>query len=201
MSQSLANAVSLAVNPVSAASATGGSVRLDVSFETLKAEIDKISTTGPAGVDWKKVVALSSEILEKKSKDLLVIAYLCRGLFQLDGYPGLSEGLDALHQVMTTYWDTFFPDRPKGRIAAIQWLSEKTSAGVELRDAREADRQALETAVEKVKAIDALLGEKLGADAPSISELIGALSRRVDSIAAPAAQPAPPAQAPAAEAA
>ncbi len=44
--------------------------------------------------DWTSIVGRCEELLEKKSKDLRLATYLCRGRFQLWEYHGLSEGLE-----------------------------------------------------------------------------------------------------------
>jgi type VI secretion system protein VasJ len=201
VSQSLANVVALATTPISDAKPTGEYVRLDPAFEQLRAEIEKMYTGGMAGVEWKKVVALCSDITGKKSKDLLVLSYLCCGLFQLDGFTGLAEGLDALHQVMSSHWDKVFPDRAKAKVSAVTWLSEKAAAAIPQKKAAVADRNPIQAAIEKVGLIDAFLGEKLGGDAPSLREFTGALEEVLSGLPEPATAapaPAPPSGEPAA---
>lgn len=185
MSAALANVATIATTPISEEAPTGTSARLEPDFDTLRALIEKGYVEGAASVDWKKVIELSGSILEKKSKDLLVGSYLCCALLYVDGYAGLAEGLDALHQLMTLHWERIFPERPKARIASVAWLGEKVGAAVAKKPGKAGDREPLQTCVDKVAEIDAFLGDKLGGDAPSLREFSSALEEVLGGIAGP----------------
>lgn len=206
VSEAMENLVSAALKPISEAAPTGESARYDDSFDALRTEVEKLSSVSVADIDWNKVVSVSAEILEKRSKDLLVASYLSRGLFQVGGYAALADGLEVLGKLIGTYWDGLFPERVKARASALEWLSERLAAAVQQRDPAASDRESLQACLEKLKGIDGLLAEKLAGDAPSLGDFSGALEEHLAELAEPAAPapgPAPagqPAPAPAAAA-
>lgn len=203
MSDAVASLADLAVKPISDSAPAGESARYDPSYEELRREIDKLSGVGVDTLDWKKVTSLSTQILESKSKDLLIASYLCRAVFQTGGYTSLPDALEMVHRLMATHWDGLFPDRTKGRLAAVSWLSEKLSSAVEKRSPSPGDKAALDASVEKIRQIESLLEEKLGGEAPSLRVFIAALEEvavEEPPAGAPAAAPSAP-QAPGAAAA
>lgn len=187
--------------PVSPDQPCGASARYEPQFEQLEAELAKQESLTPTAVDWKRVVELSALILQTKSKDLLVAAYLCRGLIEGERYPGLAAGLQVIRDLLIQYWDGLYPEvkRLRARGTAVAWLAEK--AGQFVRDVtpKAGDKPALEQANALLKEIDACLDEKLGPDAPSLRDLSRPLKDHLQSLEAAAqravqaaAAPAPP---------
>ena len=182
----------------------GSSARYESEFEQLEAELAKQESLTPTAVDWKRVVELSALILQTKSKDLLVAAYLCRGLIEAERYQGLAAGLNIIRDLLIQYWDGLFPEvkRLRARGTAVAWLAEK--AGRFVRDAvpKRGDKAAVAQAVALLKEIDACLDERMGQDAPSLRDLSRPLKDHLQSLEAAeqqqAAQAAAPAPAPAA---
>lgn len=199
----------LGSTPVSPAQPCGQSARYEPEFEQLEAELAKQESLTPTAVDWSKVVELSATILRTKSKDMLVAAYLCRGLMETQRYAGLATGLRVLRDLTVEHWDGLFPElkRLRARATAISWLAEKT--GRQVRDTRPkaGEKEAVTQAVAFLKELDTRLEEKMGQDAPALTDLSRPLKDHLQSLEAPpaaaksAAVPAAsrPAAAPAAE--
>jgi type VI secretion system protein VasJ len=123
-------------------------------------------------------------------------------------YAGLATGLKVLRDMALTHWDGLFPElkRMRARATAISWLAEKT--GKQVRDTRPkaAEKAALEQAAAFLKELDSCLVDKMGQDAPGLTDLSRPLKDHLQSLdtPAPAAKPAAaaaprPAAAPAAE--
>lgn len=193
--------------PVSPDEPCGASARYEPEFEQLEAELAKQESLTPTAVDWKRVVDLSSLILQSKSKDLLVAAYLCRGLIESERYQGLAAGLQVIRDLLIQYWDGLFPEvkRLRARGTAVAWLAEK--AGQFVRDVtpKATDKSALEQSNALLKEIDACLDEKMGQEAPSLRDLSRPLKDHLQSLeaaaqkatqvaAAPATSPTPAAR-------
>lgn len=47
--------------------------------------------------------------LWNKTRDLRVVAYLCIAETELNGFDGLSEGLDVIRWLISDMWETFYP--------------------------------------------------------------------------------------------
>lgn len=119
----------LGKEPIPGDKPTGNDCRYEESFETLQAEIDKMSSpTASGNVDWSKIVELSSNILLEQSKDLTVAGYLAVGLVQTRKLDGLDEGVRILKDLVDNYWDKLYPSkkRMRGRAGALEWWVEKT---------------------------------------------------------------------------
>lgn len=184
----------LGSNPISPEQPCGQSARYEPEFEQLEAELAKQESLTPSAVDWGKVVELATVILQTKSKDLLVAAYLCRGLMETQRYAGLAAGLQVLRDLTQKHWDGLFPEakRMRARGTAMSWLAEKT--GKQVRDTRPkpAEKDAVNQAAAFLKELDAKLVEKMGQDAPGLTDLSRPLKDHQQALEAPpaAAKPA-----------
>ncbi len=79
--------------------------------------------------DWPRVVAVATEVLAAKSKDLQVAAWLVEALIKQHGFAGLRDGLRLLRELHERYWEHLFPPIEEGdlesRSALLEWLNEK----------------------------------------------------------------------------
>lgn len=170
----------------------GQDVRYDPLFDTLQAEVDKLTSPAVAGtIDWEKVVRLSADILATRSKDLLVASYLAVGLVQTRGGDGLALGLRVWRELLERFWADLFPTRMRGRQRCVEWWRERTDVAL-----RQLGEFTLPTAqhslvMESLAAIDRFLGEHLE-DTPSLSPLRELLATAAPE-PTPEAAPEPPA--------
>jgi type VI secretion system protein VasJ len=121
-------------------------------------------------------------------------------LLNRQGYGGLAQGLATLQHLSGTYWDTLFPEtkRMRARISALDWLNERGAQAVENRKTSGAgDKDPLAGCIAAIESLDGLLREKLGGEAPSLSDVKRALKSKHDEIKV-AAPPQPQAAAAAA---
>jgi type VI secretion system protein VasJ len=171
-----------------AGSPFGEDAREDQSYLDLRAEIEKLtalsSTQGE--IDWKGIKTSSLEILAAKSKDLSVAGYLALALFQLHGFGGLADGIEILHKYLAEDWDGVFPQRPKAKISAIQWLFLRLPPYIETRPPNPADASVLATLQEQLKTFQRNVYERMP-DTVSFQELNEALAPHLE--AAPAVAP------------
>ncbi len=171
---------SLGKNPISADQPTGMDVRYEPDFEELQAEIDKLASPSAAGgTDWDKVSRLSIEILETKSKDILVASYLAVAQIHTNQMEGFCAGLRLYRNLLQHFWDNLFPakKRMRGRVAAINWWLEKSDAVLQLLQVNPLPAEKIEECRQDIKDIDGLLQEFLE-DAP----LLRPLERFLDGI-------------------
>jgi type VI secretion system protein VasJ len=138
--------VKLGTEPISASAPAGESVRYDPQFEQLSSEIVKTESLTPIPIDWNTVAQLSTAILKAKSKDYRVASYLALGLYQTRGFEGLLSALAAYQDLLVNFWETAFPEkaRMRGRVGAVQWLSERLPVAMTRKKATGSDDLVLE---------------------------------------------------------
>jgi type VI secretion system protein ImpA len=67
--------------------------------------------------EWREIVALGSDLLTGRSKDLEVAAVMVEGLARLHGYAGLRDGFGLIHALAEQYWDGLFPEPDEDGVA------------------------------------------------------------------------------------
>ncbi|MHC1742013.1 MAG: type VI secretion system protein TssA [Syntrophobacteraceae bacterium] len=86
--------------------------------------------------DWPKVIALTTEAIAGKSKDLQIVAWLTEALVTTDGWEGAAFGLRLMTALLTDYWDQLYPEIEDGdlefRAGPIEFLNERL--GVSLKE-------------------------------------------------------------------
>ncbi len=159
--------------PITAEAPAGASARYDPEFESLAAQIEKLEGVAREPVDWPKVVSLSRGILEHKSKDVLVCSYAALGLLEIEGLSGLTKGLACMEAMIASFWPELFPEmkRMKARTNALNWLAVKAGAAISQKSVK--GDGAMSAACEsQIKALAAVVQEKVPIDPPDWSELL-----------------------------
>jgi type VI secretion system protein VasJ len=181
----------LGAQPITPESPCGASATDEPSYENLKAEMAKLQSPTAEPVDWTLVVGLACGILKDTSKDLLVASYLCRGLFELQGYSGLETGLTIYRDLIETYWDALFPQRERRRRAAIDWMAEKLGSVLSRRKPAPDDSGAVQHCYGLASQIAGALDEHLGPNSHDMSLLYVPLRELQESLDIPGeSQPA-----------
>lgn len=161
----------LGKEPVRPDQPVGEDVRYDPLFDTLQAEVDKLTSPAIAGtIDWEKVVRLSADILATRSKDLLVASYLAVGLVQTRGGDGLALGLKVWRDLLERFWNDLYPTRMRGRQRSVEWWLDRTGIALRQQGEQSLPPEQHALVLETLGAIDRFLGEHLE-DAPSLTKL------------------------------
>lgn len=173
-------------------SATGQSARYEPEYEQMQAEIDKLAALDVGAPDWALVQACASTLLAKKSKDLLVAAYLCAALRETRGWAGLADGLNLIKSLITTHWDGVHPERLRARKTAVDWLLDRLKPLAEGATAQHADNDALNASIVLLDEIVAFGETRWEGDPPTLWALTKILKGKLSTEpAAPAAGGAP----------
>jgi type VI secretion system protein VasJ len=179
--------------PIDGPSPAGASARFDPEYQALADEVGKLDAPTGGEIDWKRVVQGAGALLERKSKDLTVAAYLAHALHRTQGLSGLTTGLVLLSESIDRYWEPMFPDvkRPRGRANALQWFTEKTQHALDkARPGPLAEMEGLEAAARR---LGKLAREKLGELCPAFGPVIEPVERlRNAALPPPAPRPPPP---------
>jgi len=84
--------------------------------------------------DWPKVVALASNALATRTKDLQIAAWLTEALVKLHGLAGLRGGLVVCRELLDRYWDTLYPEiedeNLEARANALSWMNLQVAASI-----------------------------------------------------------------------
>ncbi|BCE02881.1 type VI secretion system protein TssA [Marinicellulosiphila megalodicopiae] len=163
----------LGSNPISDESACGVVAKYEPDFEALEAELAKQESVTAATVDWRDVCQYGVNLLTNQTKDLLVCAYLSKGLIETQGYFGLTLSLKIVKDIIETHWDEMYPPlkRIRAREAALNWLSEKTGDYIVLNKPKQSDYSAVLESYELLSDITSLLEQKIEGGGPSMLEL------------------------------
>jgi type VI secretion system protein ImpA len=85
--------------------------------------------------NWTAVISLCENLLQKRSKDLQIIAFYAEASARKHGFSGLAKGLQVLEGSLDRFWESLFPtleDGPDERISRLEWLD--ASVGDAVRD-------------------------------------------------------------------
>ncbi|HEY6004272.1 MAG TPA: type VI secretion system ImpA family N-terminal domain-containing protein, partial [Anaeromyxobacter sp.] len=165
------------IAPIQGASPAGAAARFDPEYQAIADEVGKLDMPAGGEVNWKKVVSSAGAMLQKKSKDLVMAAYLSHGLHVTQGLGGLVTGLVLLSETMEKYWDSMFPEakRPRGRANALQWFVEKTTNA--LASASPASSEEVEGVEAAARHLSQLAREKLGELCPAFGPILDPVER------------------------
>ena len=155
----------------------GRDIRDEPEFDQLDSEFRKMETDGPTAVDWKMLNSKTLEIIEGKSKDLVLASRLTYGLYREERYAGLAVGLSILDGMVGEYWDGMFPPvkRERGRAGAFDWVAEKLAPMIEEQPPANGDLNFALVAHDRLVDLDDKLTEKLQRFPAALGPLIRAL--------------------------
>ncbi len=188
--------------PISPDHPAGTDPSYEPEFEQLQTEIDKLSmpSADGQGIDWDKIIKVSTVILGQKGKHMQVAAYLAVALLRKQALPGLADGVRILADLTITYWEDLFPPkkRLRGRANALGWFRDQVQNFFDnFTSEATFPKDVVDRLVSGFSDLDSFAADNFP-DGPSLHELLEVVKRLpVDAPPAPVQAP-PPAQAPAA---
>ena len=188
-----ADLLELGVQPIQPDAPCGQYGRDEPEFAALQVEIRKLELPDQPTPDWDAVVHGAATLLGTKSKDLLIVVYLCLGVLERDGIAGLATGLTVLRDTLRNFWDTLYPEakRIRGRVAAIEWLAERGSQRLARPLAQSPSAEMVAQCLERVQEIGGFLAERVEGGGSLLSELRRALEDVAAGVDQPQAAPSP----------
>jgi len=79
--------------------------------------------------DWSKIVAIATDALSNKTKDLQIAAFLMEALTHTEGFAGVATGLNIITGFLKEFWEHVYPliedDDLEYRIGPLEFLNEK----------------------------------------------------------------------------
>ena len=81
--------------------------------------------------DWRAVIAESTSLLQNRTKDLRLAAWLAEALSKECGFAGLREGYELIAGLCEQFWEHLYPlpeaDDPEARTGSMAWLATRSS--------------------------------------------------------------------------
>ncbi len=186
-------------SPVSDGAPGGSNATADPLYDEVRTEIAKRDSPSGGQVVWRKVIDAGTELLQSKSKDLLVTAYMAYGLYATRGLDGMLTGVSVLAVIIEDFWPVLYPEakRIRGRVNALQWFVEAAGQVLPNITVGPNDRKTLEGLSFAAKRLSTVSREKFGDNCPALRPLLDGVERLAANLPpeAPPAPPEPPPQA------
>ncbi len=176
--------------PISDDAPCGENARYEEEYESLLAEVGKLESLHGGTVDWARVVELGSVLLESKTKDLLVAAYVAGGMWETEGPGALVAGLALCRDLTQHFWEGAFPKRLRARRTAINWLMGRVQGWV-AEESIEIDPGTLEDGIAVLRDFQTLTEDRWEGDEPELFQAERALAKRLDQLHGEAAEELP----------
>lgn len=192
--ETLAERVAALKAPVENEGPVGPDLSYDPGFETVKGEIDKLTSIAGERPDWSRIVEVSEGLLREKSKDLRLAIWWAAGKVQRDGLDGFVTALFFLKELCGEYWETMHPPlrRARARGNMTSWLADQVEEPVRAMSLSASDREAMELANQLYNDLDELWSEQLGDAYGGMGGMRGVLRDKVRELPAePSAEPEP----------
>lgn len=116
------------LSPISETSPSGEMIRYEAIYREIQAL--RSGATDAQNADYKKLADACIKTLKNTSKDLHVVAILTEAWANLNGLPGLTEGLTLIIDMCEVFWETLHPnnhDDHEGRLSSFIWMDDKLS--------------------------------------------------------------------------
>lgn len=107
----------------------GRDPRMLPEFETLRAEINKLSHASRPEIDWMRVHEMATILFEKQGVDLQTAIYFALARSRLAGLSGFTESCEFLANLIVTQWDNFWPPvhQERARVEMLDWFIARIS--------------------------------------------------------------------------
>jgi type VI secretion system protein VasJ len=97
----------------------GESINYEADFDVIKAELGKLG-----GIDYELVEKNCKNLLKDKSKDIRLLCFLSFIKIKNSQWEELADIFEGFSTLAGQNYDAMFPDRPRAKQQAVQWLSE-----------------------------------------------------------------------------
>lgn len=125
------------LRPIPGDNPVGEYLRYEGTYDTLNEARREDDPSLPQGVwktalkkaDWRQVARLCQKVLEERSKDLQVAAWLSEAWLRSYGFLGLATGARLMTGLVEQFWPTLYPELDGSdaafRLSPIEWMDSK----------------------------------------------------------------------------
>ncbi|MEO1695781.1 MAG: type VI secretion system protein TssA [Planctomycetota bacterium] len=115
----------LVTRPVAGADPAGESLVREPEYEALEEEIKGPQQLTPKPVDWSEVRSGARALLDTKTKDVKLAAYLAVAEVEVGRVRGHACAAVIFADLASTFGDALWPRRVRGRNNALEWAAER----------------------------------------------------------------------------
>lgn len=187
------------LEPIPGPSAAGPDAKYDPDYEWIVREMAKVDGVG-SRPDYERVLALGSEVLRSKTKDLLIASYVGAAAFELRGLEGVALALALPAALLTRFADELHPVGPRlrRRANALSFLYEQIARRITELPLAHTDAACVFDFETLAKEHFRIVGGAFESDGPATRPLLEAITRVAMSVPEPPAAAPPPPPTPAA---
>ncbi|MDR2367600.1 MAG: type VI secretion system protein TssA [Deltaproteobacteria bacterium] len=157
---------------------SGEEATFSPEYEFIKDEVDKSSSLHEnGGTNWDLVLERSHKFLTEQSKDIWVLCYGVRAVYEKYGLGSLVAALEVLNGILETYWDEIHPGvkRLPRRAAPLAWLAGKLESVIPAMGFGKGDGKVADGLKKALESLQRILDEKLRDISPSFSGIVKAI--------------------------
>ena len=133
--------IKMLLTPISDENPTGEDLSFSTEFSEIK-ESRRADDDLPQGewtrenkvAEWASVQQRTVDLLQTRTKDLQLTAWLSEALTHQHGFPGLYAGMTLMREIMMAFWDKLYPASDDGleiRAGKISWLNTTLAPVIE----------------------------------------------------------------------
>lgn len=156
-------------SPIAGQNLMGENINYDSDFDVLKAEMGKLGN-----IDFGLIENTCKKLLKEKSKDIRVLCFLSYVVLRNEQWDAVADVFDGFAKLAEQNFDAMFPDRPRARQMAIQWLSEPRYGECLVKKPEEKDYDHIRRLLQALTKLKAVLEQKFPEGSPFPSGLFSA---------------------------
>ena len=144
------------LDPIPGDNPSGANLRYEVVYSEIRSLVRNARERAKPGAEWGVAISTCIYILKRRSKDLMIAAWLTEAWLGRDGLSGLLKGLEVSGGLLERFWETLYPEVEEGDIEArrriLEWLNTQLAPAVKLDEAGRRSKAAEETDEETTEA-------------------------------------------------
>jgi type VI secretion-associated protein, VC_A0119 family len=157
--------------PLAGQNPMGENINYDSDFDVLKAEMGKMGN-----IDYGLIENTCKKLLREKSKDIRVMCFLSYAVLRNEQWGDLADVFDGFVKLAEQNYDGMFPDRPRAKQMAIQWLAEPRYNECLEKKPEEKDYDHINRLLQALTKLKAVLEQKFPEGSPFPSGLYSAVT-------------------------
>jgi len=159
------------IAPLPGQNPMGENINYDADFDVVKAEMGKMGN-----IDYALIESACKKLLKEKSKDIRLLCFLGYVLLRKEAWGQVADVFDGFVKLAENNFDQMYPDRPRGKQMAIQWMAEPRFNETLAKKPEEKDYEDLARLSSSLEKLKGLLERKFPEGSPFPTGLYNAAS-------------------------